>query len=64
MEPDYGNYLKDKKLLITGGLGFVGVNFVKKLIEMNIEPTIMDFRPDIDKLDKDCTPFELESLHF
>src|SRR3972149_7821438 len=64
MEPDYRNYLKDKKILITGGLGFVGVNLIRKLIEMDIKPTIMDFRPDIGGLDKDYLPFDLDSLPF
>ena len=63
MEQDY-SYLKDKKILITGGLGFVGVNLVKKLLEMDVEPTIMDFRPDMSGLDKNYIPFDLDSLPF
>jgi len=64
MEESFFKYLKDKKILISGGLGFVGVNLVKKLIEMNIEPIVMDFIPNKDNLNKDYIPFDLDSLSF
>ena len=64
MEESFFNYLKDKKILISGGLGFVGVNLVKKLIEMNIEPIVTDFIPNKDNLNKDYLPFDLDSLSF
>ncbi|MGA3288662.1 MAG: GDP-mannose 4,6-dehydratase [Candidatus Bathyarchaeia archaeon] len=63
MEQDY-SYLQDKKILITGGLGFVGVNLVKKLLAMDIEPTIMDFTSDLRSIDKHYIPFDLDSLPF
>jgi UDP-glucose 4-epimerase len=34
--------ISDKKVLITGGLGFIGSNFVKKCLEMGMDVTIYD----------------------
>ncbi len=64
MQEDHQNYLKDKRILITGGLGFVGVNLTKKLMSMGIKPILMDFKPDLKKLDKNYIPFNLESLEY
>ena len=33
---------KDKKFLITGGLGFVGVNLIMELLSHGIKPIIFD----------------------
>jgi nucleoside-diphosphate-sugar epimerase len=63
MERNY-SFFQDKKILITGGLGFVGVNLVKKLSDMHVEPTILDFIPDPAKIDKNFIPFNLDSLPF
>jgi nucleoside-diphosphate-sugar epimerase len=63
MERDY-SFFQDKKILITGGLGFVGVNLVKKLLDMHVEPTILDFIPDKNKIDKNFIPFNLDSLPY
>jgi nucleoside-diphosphate-sugar epimerase len=63
MERDY-SFFQDKKILITGGLGFVGVNLVKKLLEMHIKPTILDFIPDTTTIDKNFMPLNLDSLPF
>ncbi len=63
MERD-NSFFQDEKILITGGLGFVGVNLVKKLLEMHVKPTILDFIPDTNKIDKNFIPFDLDSLPF
>lgn len=34
--------LKDKKILVTGGLGFIGSNLIRKLIGLGAEVTIFD----------------------
>jgi len=34
------------RLLVTGGVGVIGVRVVRKLLERGIEPLVYDFRPD------------------
>lgn len=38
---DY-TYFKNKKILITGGLGFTGSNLAHRLVELNAEVTLLD----------------------
>jgi len=37
------NKLRSKKILITGGLGFVGINFASTLLSWGINPVIADY---------------------
>ncbi|KKR03886.1 MAG: NAD-dependent epimerase/dehydratase [Candidatus Uhrbacteria bacterium GW2011_GWF2_39_13] len=37
-----GKIFQNKKVLITGGLGFIGSNLAKRLVKMNAEVTIVD----------------------
>ena len=34
------------RVLVTGGVGVIGVRVVRKLLERGIEPLVYDFRPD------------------
>jgi UDP-glucose 4-epimerase len=36
------NVLKGKKVLVTGGCGFIGSHIVDKLVEIGAEVTILD----------------------
>ncbi len=66
MEMDSINWksLNEKKFLITGGLGFVGINLVSKLLENGIKPIVFDFHNDLSKLDFDYIPFQLDQIEY
>ncbi len=38
----YETVFEKKRVLITGGLGFIGSNLAHKLVELNEEVTIVD----------------------
>jgi len=38
------------RVLVTGGLGVIGVRVVRKLLERGIQPVVCDFRPDFSLL--------------
>jgi nucleoside-diphosphate-sugar epimerase len=56
--------LSGKKILITGGLGFVGSNMVVKLLEKGIKPIILDYIPEGTNIDKNYVPFSLEEVEY
>ena len=50
-----------KRVLVTGGAGFIGIHLVKKLLEMNYQITILDnLDPQVHgpnaKLDQSVSP--------
>ncbi|NHJ84285.1 MAG: NAD-dependent epimerase/dehydratase family protein [Asgard group archaeon] len=55
---------KNRKILITGGLGFVGVNFYLLLKEHSIEPIIIDYHDTIENSIQDYIPFNLDDINY
>lgn len=53
-----------QKILITGGLGFLGVNLTEKLLQMNKKPYLLDFYPDSVFKDNPYIPFELNKVFY
>ena len=53
-----------KSILITGGLGFVGVNLVSTLLSYGIKPYVLDYFPVDSKIDERFLPFNLDELNF
>jgi len=49
---DLNKFYKGKKVLITGGLGFIGLNIIKQLMYLDAEMTVLDdcIYPQIKKL--------------
>ena len=56
--------LSNKKILITGGFGFVGTNLIEKLLSLDIKPIILDYLPNEGDFDKDFLPFKLDDVEF
>ena len=47
LKQDIASYYKGKKVLITGGLGFIGSNIAIELVEMGATVTLFDnMNPD------------------
>ena len=40
--PAYLAHYHDKRVLITGGLGFVGSNLARRLVDLGAEVTLVD----------------------
>lgn len=59
----YYDFLKDKKLLISGGLGFVGINLIKKLNKMNIRPIVMASTQNSSLTEESCLDLDSSSLY-
>lgn len=55
---------KNKKVLITGGLGFVGVNLYLTLKKNNIEPSILDYFTNIKNVDQSFLPFQIDNINY
>lgn len=58
------NEISGKKILISGGLGFVGVNLVSSLLSNGIKPVVLDYFPEGFKIDERFLPFNLDELDF
>ena len=39
---DYGSFFQGKKVLVTGGLGFIGINTCLRLLDVGAEVTVLD----------------------
>ena len=39
---DHNNFYRGKKVLVTGGLGFIGVNLCSRLLDLGAEVTVLD----------------------
>ncbi|HTP64267.1 MAG TPA: NAD-dependent epimerase/dehydratase family protein [Geobacteraceae bacterium] len=39
---DYGNFYRGRKVLVTGGLGFIGLNTCSRLLDLGAEVTVLD----------------------
>lgn len=55
---------REKRILITGGLGFVGVNLYQYLKKYDIDPFIIDYYKKIDSIDPNFLPFCLDDLNY
>ena len=64
MRLDNLDTFQGKKILITGGLGFVGVNLVVKLLENGIKPEILDYIPKGESIETLFVPFKLTDVSF
>ena len=42
MTGDYRDFYRGRKVLVTGGLGFIGSNLGRRLVELGAEVTLMD----------------------
>jgi nucleoside-diphosphate-sugar epimerase len=47
-EEQYSNFYRNKKVLVTGGLGFIGLNLSQRLLELGATVTVLDnFMPTV-----------------
>lgn len=42
MSEEYGGFYRGRKVLVTGGLGFIGLNLSLRLLELQAEVTVLD----------------------
>ena len=42
MTVDYGEFYRDRKVMITGGLGFIGSNLARRLVEIGADVLLVD----------------------
>ena len=60
-------YFDNKKILVTGGAGFIGSNLVKKLVEYNANVSVIDrdgfYVPNHPKLTTDEIAFITEIIN-
>ena len=55
---------KQKKILITGGLGFLGVNLILSLIKIGIKPYVVDIYQESVFEDNIYIPFKLNQIFY
>lgn len=53
-----------KKILITGGLGFLGVNLTEKLLGLGVKPFILDIHPESIFENNFYIPFKLPDINY
>ena len=47
MTPDYREYYRGRAVMVTGGLGFIGSNLARRLVELGADVLLVDsFLPD------------------
>ena len=54
----------NKKILITGGLGFLGVNLTEKLLQLKNKPYLIDIFPESTFNNNVFIPFKLEDVNY
>ena len=42
MTPDYGNFYRGRAVMITGGLGFIGSNLARRLVDLGADVLLVD----------------------
>lgn len=54
--------ISGKKVLVSGGTGFVGVNLISAFLSNGIKPIILDYIPKNTEINKKFLPFDIDDL--